>query len=319
MAAKILILGANGRLGQVAVAEFAAAGWDVLAQARHPLTNLPQGARSVVVDALDQAAVIEAAKGVDVILNGLNPKYTAWKTLAKPLTDNAIAAAEAHGAHLLFPGNVYNYGETLPEKLTEDTPFAPSKGKGQIRQALEDTLKDAAARGVAVTILRGGDYFGGPGRGSWFDLNIAKGLAKGNMEYPGEADTPHAWAYLPDFARAFVALAEQRHTLSGFNSFNFAGHTLTGRSLEAVFNQVLVHPVQLKGFAWGVLGVIAWVVPIIREVCEMKYLWMRPHRLVGDKLAVKIGTVEVTPLPQAIAESLKALEMQALLKPVYAA
>ncbi|MES2934538.1 MAG: NAD(P)H-binding protein, partial [Pseudomonadota bacterium] len=253
MASTILILGANGRLGQVAVTEFAAAGWTVLAQARRPLRNLPAGAQSVVVDAMDGAALIAAAKGVDVVLNTLNPKYTEWKTLMKPLCANAIAAAEANGAHLLFPGNIYNYGESMPEVLREDTPVAATAGKDKVRMEVEAMLQAASKRGVAVTVLRGGDYFGGPGRGSWFDLNVVSSLAKGTMVYPSDADTIHAWAYLPDFARAMVALANQRAQLHGFQSFNFAGHTFTGAELADTFNQVLTRPVKLKTMPRGVL------------------------------------------------------------------
>ena len=41
----------------------------------------------------------------------------------------------------------------------------------------------------------------------------------------------HAWACLPDLARAFVAVAEQGG--AGFRTLHFGGHTLTGTELLA--------------------------------------------------------------------------------------
>jgi hypothetical protein len=48
-----------------------------------------------------------------------------------------------------------------------------------------------------------------------------------------------------------------------------------------------------------------------RELSELEYLWRVPHRISGDKLQSVIGQIPHTPLPQAIAASLRALGFQA--------
>jgi hypothetical protein len=37
---------------------------------------------------------------------------------------------------------------------------------------------------------------------------IVKKLPQGRVTWPGALDAPHAWAYLPDLAQAFVRAAE---------------------------------------------------------------------------------------------------------------
>ncbi|MFS9598861.1 hypothetical protein Q6311_28325, partial [Klebsiella variicola] len=89
-------------------------------------------------------------------------------------------ACEANGAVLLFPGTIYNYGSPLPEVISEETPFNPTTEKGRIRVALETMLRTEADAGRLRTILlRAGDFFGGTGTGSWFDLGMASKIQKG--------------------------------------------------------------------------------------------------------------------------------------------
>ena len=74
---------------------------------------------------------------------------------------------------------------------------------------LEAELQQRAQAGrLRAVVIRAGDFFGA-GSGSWLDLAIAKDVAKGRLVYPGPLDLPHAWAYLPDLARAFVRIAQQ--------------------------------------------------------------------------------------------------------------
>jgi nucleoside-diphosphate-sugar epimerase len=83
------------------------------------------------------------------------------------------------GAHLLFPGNVYNFGAGMPAVLAPDTPQRPTTGKGRIRVDLEQQLAQAALHhGFAATVIRAGDFFGA-GSGSWLDQVIVKKLSAG--------------------------------------------------------------------------------------------------------------------------------------------
>src|SRR5262249_6605115 len=144
---RVLVLGAAGRLGYVAAEAFRDTGWTVTSLVRPGrATRVPSGTEIVEADALDQKAVAAAAHGASVILHALNPPYTRWARGALPLTYSAIDAAEAAGATLLFPGNLYNYGSPLPAVIDETTPMHPSSRKGQSRLAMERRMAEAAER-----------------------------------------------------------------------------------------------------------------------------------------------------------------------------
>src|SRR5262249_28765557 len=104
--------------------------------------------------------------------------------------------------------------------------------KGKLRVEIEERMREASERGVRTIILRAGDFFGG-GRGSWFDLVLAKDVRRGIATYPGPIDLVHEWAYLPDLAAAFVRLAEMRDRFGAFETFGFPGHAVTGREFVA--------------------------------------------------------------------------------------
>ena len=58
---------------------------------------------------------------------------------------------------------------------------------------------------------------------------------------------------------------------------------------------------------WGFLRVAGLVVPMFRELAEMRYLWNVPHRLAGERLTSLLGTVPATPLDDAMDATLREL------------
>lgn len=304
MTSTVLILGAAGRIGQVLAQAFADAGWTVRAQARKALPSaLAQrdGVQWVQCDALDATALGQAARGADVVVHALNPVYTQWDKLAMPLAEAAINAAREAGALLMLPGNVYNFGTQLPEVLTVRTPERGDVPKAQIRIDIEARM--AATPGLDSVVIRAGDFFGGAGKGSWFDLALATRIKSGKFVYPGDPNVVHAWAYLPDLAQAFVQVARQRAQIKGAHRLHFAGHAVTGEQMRQAMEHAVGKPLRMTGMMWPLLRVLAPVVPMLREVITMHYLFKRAHRLDDTELRQLIGTVPHTPLAHALASA----------------
>lgn len=310
---EVLVLGANGRFGRAAVEAFARAGWRVLAQARRPLTGeLPPGVVPLIAPLESVGTLGAAAKSVKTVVYAINPIYTEWQDQALGMLNQALDGADQIGADFLFPGNVYNYGEQMPERLTEDTPEVPTTEKGRIRCAMEAELRARSERGLRCRVIRAGSFFGG-GSGSWFDLVITRSLRDGTLMYPGRTDVPHTWAYLPDLARAFVAVAEGRDG-PAFEAYHFAGHALTGEQLlnaiESVAVQAGLRPprgFRRRAFPLWLFRVGGLVVPMWREIARMNYLWKVPHELDDTRLQQTFGPLPQTPLHVALRESLQAL------------
>ena len=338
----VLVLGANGRLGDAAVHAFCDAGWRVLAQARRaPSKTLPAGAQGLSLPLDDVAGLAKAAQGASTVIYAVNPAYTDWDSQLLPLARHGMAIAQQLAASFMLPGNVYNYGEEMPSVLTEQTAQRPSNRKGELRRQLEREISDRAPEGLRGIVLRAGDFYGG-GSGSWMDQLIVKDLERGKLAYPGPMDVPHAWAYLPDLARAFVALASRAENLRAkslatlneagaetlrmgraglekgrFESFGFEGHTFTGHELLRhiedaagaldVQGSPAAQGFRVGGMPWALIRIVGTVYPLWRELARMSYLWRVSHRLDGRALEQTIGPLMSTEPKQAMRGTLLAL------------
>ena len=310
---RVLILGANGRFGLAAAQAFDAAGWEVLAQVRRSAAaGMPARARIVALPTTDIDGIAAHAAGAEVVVHALNPSdYTRWATELLPLARQGMDIAERLGARFALPGNVYNYGAAMPATLNASTPQWPSTRKGRLRMRFEDELRARAPR-LRSVILRAGDFFGS-GSGVWFDKVIAGSVARGSLVYPGTRNVAHAWAYLPDMARAMVGLCEL-DDLPDFIDIPFEGSTLTGEQLMDALEDVArgaglggARPFKRSGAPWPLFRVMAWVLPLWREILEMRYLWETPHGLDGRALARWLPAFRATPLPVALRATLAEL------------
>jgi nucleoside-diphosphate-sugar epimerase len=325
-----LILGANGRLGRTVLDAFIAAGWDVLAQARRPIENLPPQVRQMGIDMSNTEAIVRAAHGASIVVYAVNPVYTEWDEKLLPLARQGMNIAERLGALFMLPGNVYNFGEKMPERLVESTMPRPTTKKGHQREALEGEMQTRIQRGLRSVVIRAGDFFGS-GTGNWFDQAIVKSIKSGKLVYPGPTDVVHAWAYLPDLARAFVGVAEldlagnlnapvMRHytsatasTIGSFKKIHFAGHNISGDELLAAIEtaaerlDIAKGPFKRSGMPWWLIRLVGVVNPMWRELAKMSYLWRVPHAVESTSVADLLPELTQTPLDVAIRASLEAL------------
>jgi nucleoside-diphosphate-sugar epimerase len=308
---KVLVLGANGRFGAAAALAFAAAGWHVVAQTRRTLAaRVPASVQPLAVPLNQVGDILEAARGATHVVHALNPAYTDWAKQLLPMASTGMDIAQALGATLMVPGNVYNHGASMPPCLTPETPEHPTTAKGKLRCQLEAMIPARGQHGLKSVIIRAGDFYGA-GRGSWMDLVILKSLAKGKRVYPGPWDVPHAWAYLPDLAQTFVAVAARPVVGPPTTRLHFQGHTLTGaqlldalqraaEALQAASASTPLKDLKRSQMPWWPLRLAAPFAPMLREVADMAYLWHVPHALSDDALQRLIGPPPCTPLHDAL-------------------
>lgn len=296
------ILGARGRFGRHMAAALGAAGWRVRAVVRGGAAEGADETREA--EGGDAEALARACDGAALIVQGLNPPYPDWARELPRFTAASLAAAKATGATVLIPGNVYVFGAGMPEVLTEATPRRPDTRKGRLRVELEAAYEAAAAEGVRTILLRAGDFLDTRRAGNWFDRFISAEVGKGRAVYPGPLDRVHAWAFLPDLARAGAMLAARRAELPAFCAVGFPGHAPTGTELIAAMSRAAGRELEAKAFPWWQLRLGAPFVPMLREVLEMRYLWEVPHRIDGARLRALLPGFEGTPLDAAVAAAL---------------
>ncbi len=308
-----LIIGATGSFGAHAAAALIRHGWTVRALARDPVAARAKAGANMPIDwvkgdAMLPGDVIAAAKGAAVIVNAANPPgYKNWRGLALPMLSAAVAAAEAHGARLVLPGNVYNYAPDAGPRIAETAPQAPVTRKGQVRVEMEQMLEASTRRGARALVLRAGDFFGPAAPNSsllW--LTSRRGGRVRSVSAPGPVGVGHAFAYLPDLAETLARLLDRESELAAYETFHFAGHWLArGDEMAAAIRRVTGDPaIPLKAFPYPLIYALSPFVEMFRELLEMKYLWEKPIGLDDGKLRAFLGEVPATPYDSAIRETL---------------
>lgn len=274
-----VIMGKNGKFGRAISLALAEAGWTLRTYRR------------------GQDDLNQMAQGADVIVMAAHPPYYHLWAKQMPAQHRAVQqAALASGALVLFPGNVYVYGDGSGPLWDAGTPHAATNPLGRLRAEVEASYADA---GVRTLILRSGDYLDTAPSGNWFDRFMTPGLAKGVFRYPGRPDVAHAWAFLPDLARAAVGLLDDPARYQGVTEVLFPGYTLTGSEMATALAQVMGRDVDLRPFPWWQIRVLRPFMSALAGVLEMRYLWNMPHRIDGTGLAQALPGFQPTPLPDA--------------------
>ncbi|MES5043903.1 NAD(P)H-binding protein [Rhizobium nepotum] len=306
-----LIIGANGGVGSHVSKMLLQRGWRVRAMTRQPVsTDAADGVERVTGDAMSRQDVVTAANGAKLIVHAVNPPgYRNWDKQVLPMLDNTIAAAEACGARIVFPGSVYNFGSDAFPLLTEDSPQRPFTRKGVLRVEMERRLKMASMLGVPVLIVRAGDFFGPDAKNNWFSQMLVRpGKPVRSVENPAHPHAGHQWAYLPDVAETIGRLLDRSDELQTFAVYHMEGvWDFDGLELVAAIERVVGHPVKMRRLSWWAMGLAAPFMPLFREVLEMKYLWQMPIRMSNRKLVDFLGTEPQTPIDVAVAATLASL------------
>ncbi|WP_341366929.1 epimerase [Yoonia sp. BS5-3] len=287
MTKTVLILGGSGKIGSHSADAFWNAGWQV----RHYDRKTGD--------------MTQAAMGADVIVNGLNPPaYHDWARTIPAITAQVIAAAKASGAAVILPGNIYNYGDR-PGLLDENTPQTAQTRKGQIRIEMEAAYRDA---GVPTIVLRAGNFIDPLGNGDIMSMLIMREIAKGRIAAPADPDILLAYAYVPDWARAAVMLADMRGELASFEDIPFPGHAFTITDLHKVLEARSGRKIKVGAFAWWLMRLLSPFWELAREMHEMRYLYHMPHQIGSAKFerllpgfhATDLETVMLSGLPADI-------------------
>ena len=307
MSSTVLITGAYGRLGQAALSEFASRGWVIhtlvrTAGKRVSATAAPNSQiHEFVGDVCDFDAFKTAATGCDVILHAANPSYEHWSNVLPESTQNLINVAAAVDATIVMPGNVYPYGESMPPVLRPTTPHVPSCEHGQLRADLEASLCRAAQQQDVQTLLvRAGNYIDGRDTGNWFESYLCRDLSKGKFMYPGATDVECAWVYLPDVAKVMAQVAELRSELNHYEDIGIPGFSVNGLELFNAVEKVVGKPLTRTTLPWFMVKILGYVLPKMKAVYELRYLFFVPHSVDGARLKEVLPLFESTSIEETL-------------------
>jgi len=289
-----------GQIGTHVAGQLLESGNDVVVVSRSG-RNAPAGARSMSGDLTNAEFATTAAGGADVIYFCLNaPNYHRWPVEFPPLQRAAMHAATVTGARLVVLENLYSYGPTGGQTLTEDLPARATSAKALTRIEMTNELLEAHRRGdIDVTIGRASDFFGPRVTQSALGEQVIRpALAGKRAQVMGDPTQPHSYSYAPDVATGLIALGT-RQAASGEIWHLLIAETLTTREFIDAVYKTTGHPTRLTAAGRTALGIIGLFKPELKELRHTLYQFNEPWVVDDTKFRTVFGDVS-TPLSSAI-------------------
>jgi nucleoside-diphosphate-sugar epimerase len=251
-----------------------------------------------------KSLLLDVAEGMDVLFHGINFPYQHWYKLMKPVTKLVIETARQNGSTILFPGNIYAYGNVI-EPIKEETVPNPTTKKGMLRLELEEVLEQATEDGKCRVInLRLPDFWG---------PNVTNGLIKplfGNaaqrkpMVWMVRADMPHQFVYTPDAARLFYKLSRETD-LPSYYILNYGGEVYSSvAELAREISHEAESPPKLKLYSKATLKMLGLFVPVVRELNENIYQFENCIQLDDSKIRAIYPELRETCFQVALRETI---------------
>lgn len=303
-----LVLGASGSFGGAMAAEMVSRGWQVRALARNPARLARHDIDVRQGDALDVESISRAADGMAVIVHGVNYPYHLWTPNMERVTSNALRAARAQKATLVFPGNVYGFGRQVDAPLSEIAGLRPNSEKGRLRVKLETMLKAATLDDKArVLVMRAGDYFGPTVRNGLVDRIFGNAVAGKAIQVFGRLAAMHQWAYVPDLARLTLDLLQKGAALAPFEIVHDRGYVASSQLsfLKMIAARASRPELKIQRVPWTLLRLAGLFDPVARELREMRYLFDETVIIDDPRRKALLPDFRWTPIEQAVDDTLR--------------
>lgn len=288
MNSKHLVLGATGSIGFAYTNELLKNNIPVTVLARskgkteklfgkNPLIEIITG------DVLERDNLKEVAKDKDFIFHGINYPYNLWEKNMENATNNVIEAAGMNKATIIFPGNIYEYGNI--KEIKEDTIPSPTTRKGKIRLKLHDIMLAAAESNICkVIFVRLPDFFGPNVTNGLIEPIFGNASSGKKMVYLLNADVPHQFVYTPDAAKV-MHLLSLKNDLPVFSEFNFASFVVPSfREWAGQIAEIAGSTTKVQVIPKLLINILALFNPVVKELKENYYLFENNVQLKDEKV-----------------------------------
>lgn len=283
-----VVLGA-GPVGRAIAETLAAKGQSVTVVTRDG-RDIGPNITTAWADLADAEQTIAACQGADAIYQCAAPPYHQWDVAFPALQEAAIAAAAHCDAVLVAVENLYGYG--IAGELKEEMPLIATTRKGSLRARLSQELLAAHATGRAKCVAgRATDFFGpGVAVSALGDRFWPALLAGKTVGWVGDPDAVHSFAYLPDIAAAYVALAQTP------SAWGQAWHlpALPPVSVREICDMVTANSdtkTRIRQTPSWLLRVVGLLQPAAGELVEMRYMFDNEFIINHSGFDQEIGTI----------------------------
>lgn len=296
-----VVLG-TGAIGRAIMEELVRRGESVrMVNRSAKMDEVPAGVEVVASDLYDQARVRDVTRGAKVVYQSAQPYYYEWPEKFPPLQKSIIDGLTGSGSKLVIVENLYVYGETEGQPITEDMPYNAHTRKGKVRAEMSRTALAAHQKGkLRVTIGRGSDYFGPWGTSTSMGNLVFYPLLRGKAgQIGGSANMPHTHTYIPDFGKALVILGERAEADgSAWHVPNDMPRITQGELIRMFAEEADVTP-RIQPVGKLMMSLAGLFIPEAKESVEMLYEFEKPFVVDSSKFENTFG-MKATPMREAI-------------------
>ncbi|GAB4037451.1 NAD(P)H-binding protein [Spirosoma gilvum] len=311
-----LVLGATGSIGYAVTANLLAHQLPVtiLVRNRAKAEDLfPNSPTLTIVEGDAQNATLlnQLSVGKAFIFHGINYPYNKWFGNMDAVTQKVIEAATQSQSTIVFPGNVYNFGNTKAP-IREDSQSHPCTRKGQLRVEIEAMMEQATKAGKCrVMNVRLPDFWGPNVLNEGVKPIFENALNGKALPWLLTADIPHQAVYTKDAAEIIIRLMIREWTLGTesttkpYEVWNYGGVTFpTVRDWFGQLSAITGNPLKIQLYSRLIIRLLGLFMPVLREVKEMLYLYENTIILDDSKVRALFPDFQPTPMKQALTETL---------------
>ncbi|WP_036660235.1 SDR family NAD(P)-dependent oxidoreductase [Paenisporosarcina sp. HGH0030] len=302
---KVLVLGASGGIGYSIVKELLSRGIMVTAFARNreKLEKLFGEEENVTIfsgDLFRLEDLDKAAQDVDIIYHSANIPYIEWKEKLPILMSNILQTAEKHAAKLAIVDNIYAYGRSGGEKVSETTIKNPHTKKGNIRLKVETQVKES---NVPALIAHFPDFYGPNAENTILNYTLLNVVKDKKTSYVGDQRISREFIYTPDGAKAIVSLSLLNEAYG--QSWNIPGHgVISGEEIVKTIREITGYQKGVSTISKNMIRFLGMFNRQMREVVEMFYLNEEPVVLNGEKVEKLIGKGPTTSYEEGLKQTI---------------
>jgi len=199
---------------------------------------------------------------------------------------------------------VYGYGVPRSPRVTESHPREPETRKGEYRKEQEDIVLEAHAKGqLAGLIVRLPDFYGPGAENSLAHQVFSAAVAGKTANWIGPVNTAHEFLFVADTGPVIVDLAERTQCYGEAWNFGGPGSVNTLDFITRVYRALGRAP-KYRSVGRGMLRILGWFSPLMRELQEMIYLQETPVILDDSKLLTAFPQIHKTSYDEGIQETL---------------
>lgn len=258
----------------------------------------------VLADAFNEKQVLEVCQDSQIIYHCINLPYQDWVDKMPKVTAILLKAAELNNACLVFPGNVYGYGDFIQTKVAEDHPLAAKTRKGKLRNQLEQLLLTSHQQNKIRLIIPRFPDFIGPNVTNKMMAPIFLNALKGKKAmWMGSLYEQHSLIDINDAARAAVELALTDKAFG--TTIHVAGFgPLTGQEFLAKVFQQAGQTAKMGVYTKTFFSWMGFFIPELKELVEMMYEFEKPFVLDDTKFRTLFPNFKMTSHDETIQKTL---------------